>query len=217
MHEFVYASQAARVVFGRGALGKLEPEAALLGAARALVLSTPGQRALAERAVGLLGARAADIHDGAVMHVPAETVLAALDDVRRAEADSVAEAAVRVEAVVASAAAASAAIVPRVATSAAVAAEAVVVVTTATNNLRERGRGPRLTPGTRPGMPGLFLGDQSGDGGGAGTVRSRSSESTVRRPTAPKTTAPPSRWPVCAASWTSGSTTCAVPGNTRAT
>ena len=73
VNSFIYNSQSARVVFGAGALAHLEREIEALGARRALVLSTPGQRALAERVAQLLGARAAGIFDRAVMHVPIET------------------------------------------------------------------------------------------------------------------------------------------------
>lgn len=70
MRSFVYESLPGRVVFGLGAVDKLAEEVERLGASRALVLSTPGRRALAERAAAALGDKAAGIFDGAVMHVP---------------------------------------------------------------------------------------------------------------------------------------------------
>ena len=48
MNAFIYNGQPARVVFGAGALAKLPEEIERLGARRALVLSTPEQRATAE-------------------------------------------------------------------------------------------------------------------------------------------------------------------------
>ncbi len=73
MTPFVYTAQPARVVFGAGSLSQLAREIDALGCKRALVLSTPEQRASAERVAGLLGARAAGVFDRAVMHVPIET------------------------------------------------------------------------------------------------------------------------------------------------
>jgi maleylacetate reductase len=72
-HHFVHTSHAQRVVFGAGSLQHLGREIDAMGARRALVLSTPEQRAQAERVSGMLGAQAAGIFDRAVMHVPIET------------------------------------------------------------------------------------------------------------------------------------------------
>ncbi|HWQ39916.1 MAG TPA: maleylacetate reductase [Burkholderiales bacterium] len=77
MKPFVYQGQPSRVVFGAGALDRLAEEVARLGARRALVLSTPEQRASAEDVVVRLGGRAAGVFDRAVMHVPIETAEAA--------------------------------------------------------------------------------------------------------------------------------------------
>ncbi|QHE85827.1 maleylacetate reductase [Hydrogenophaga sp. BPS33] len=87
MESFVYQNLPARVVFGTGALAQLPPEMDALDARRALVLCTPGQRALAERVADLLGARAAGIFDRAVMHVPIETAREAREAARRLGAD----------------------------------------------------------------------------------------------------------------------------------
>ncbi len=73
MKDFIYLSQPQRVVFGAGSLQHLEREIVALGAQRALILSTPEQRAGAERVADMLGSRAAGIFDRAVMHVPIET------------------------------------------------------------------------------------------------------------------------------------------------
>jgi len=74
---FVYNGQPSRVIFGGGALEKLGAEIERLGAKRALVLSTPEQRASAEDVSRRLGARSAGVYDKAVMHVPIETAEAA--------------------------------------------------------------------------------------------------------------------------------------------
>ena len=87
MKSFVYQSLPARVVFGAGALAQLPGEMDALGAARALVLSTPGQRGSAERVADLLGERAAGIFDRAVMHVPIETAREAREVARQLGAD----------------------------------------------------------------------------------------------------------------------------------
>jgi alcohol dehydrogenase class IV len=85
--EFVFASRLPRVVFGAGALRHLPRELEALGIARALVLSTPGQRALGERVAALLGARSAGVFAQAAMHVPAETARVACDEACRVGAD----------------------------------------------------------------------------------------------------------------------------------
>jgi len=87
MRSFVYNGQPGRVVFGAGALARLGAEIEVLGAKRALVLSTPEQRASAERVAGMLGAKAAGVFDRAVMHVPIETAREARDIARSLGAD----------------------------------------------------------------------------------------------------------------------------------
>lgn len=87
MKAFVYNGQPGRVVFGAGALQRLGAEIEALGARRALVLSTPEQRASAEHIASLLGARAAGIFDRAVMHVPIETAREARELARQLGAD----------------------------------------------------------------------------------------------------------------------------------
>lgn len=87
MKNFVYSSQPARVVFGAGSLSQLAREIDALGSSKALILSTPGQRAAAERVADLLGARAAGIFDHAVMHVPIETAREARELARKLGAD----------------------------------------------------------------------------------------------------------------------------------
>jgi maleylacetate reductase len=87
MRAFVYNGQPSRVVFGRGALEKLGAEIERLGAKRALVLSTPEQRASAEDVSRRLGARSAGVYDKAVMHVPIETAEAARAVAKELNAD----------------------------------------------------------------------------------------------------------------------------------
>jgi maleylacetate reductase len=87
MNNFVYIGRAARVVFGAGSLQQLGAEIEALGARKALVLSTPEQRASAERVAQLLGARAAGVFDRAVMHVPIETAREAREVARKLGAD----------------------------------------------------------------------------------------------------------------------------------
>jgi maleylacetate reductase len=87
MRAFVFNAQPSRVVFGAGALERLGEEIERLGAKRALVLSTPEQRATADDIAARLGARAAGVYDKAVMHVPIETADAARAVAAHLEAD----------------------------------------------------------------------------------------------------------------------------------
>ena len=87
MKTFVYQANPSRVVFGLGALQHLTREIDLLGAKRALVLSTSEQADTARRIAELLGERAAGIFPEARMHVPIATARAARDEARRLGAD----------------------------------------------------------------------------------------------------------------------------------
>ena len=87
MLQFVYSSHPARVVFGAGALAHLERELHLLGAQRALVLSTPEQTGQAEEVARRLGKRCAGVFARAVMHVPIESARAARAEAERLGAD----------------------------------------------------------------------------------------------------------------------------------
>ncbi len=87
MKSFVYNGQAGRVVFGAGSLQQLGREIDALGARKALVLSTPEQRASAQMIADLLGPRAAGVFDRAVMHVPIETAREARELARKLGAD----------------------------------------------------------------------------------------------------------------------------------
>lgn len=87
MKSFVYNGQPGRVIFGAGSLQHLGREIEALGARKALVLSTPEQRASAEMIADLLGTRAAGVFDRAVMHVPMETAREARELARKLGAD----------------------------------------------------------------------------------------------------------------------------------
>jgi maleylacetate reductase len=89
MPSFFYQTFPQRVVFGPGSLGKLPDEVDALNLSRVLVLSTAGQRKLAEHAMELLGARGAGIFDGAVMHVPLELARRAREIAADCRADGV--------------------------------------------------------------------------------------------------------------------------------
>ncbi|MES2945232.1 MAG: maleylacetate reductase [Pseudomonadota bacterium] len=87
MHDFIYRHQSPRTVFGPGSLAHLEREIDLLGARRALVLSTPAQAHQAQMVADRLGSRAAGIFPKAEMHVPIEAAREARDQARRLDAD----------------------------------------------------------------------------------------------------------------------------------
>jgi maleylacetate reductase len=87
VQSFVYEANAARVVFGAGALQQVAAEAERLGLRRALVLSTPNQRSEAQRVADLLGSCCAGIHAGAIMHVPVEVAQEAVARARALDAD----------------------------------------------------------------------------------------------------------------------------------
>lgn len=87
MQAFTYNAQAARVVFGAGALQHLKREVQALGAKRALVLSTPEQIAQAQQVADILGSTSAGIFPKAAMHVPMEVARAARAEAQRLGAD----------------------------------------------------------------------------------------------------------------------------------
>ena len=87
MLTFTYEQLPVRVVFGAGSFDKLADEVSRLGLKRAMVLSTPGQRRLADEAAKRLGVATAGIHAEAVMHVPVETARLARETARRLAAD----------------------------------------------------------------------------------------------------------------------------------
>ncbi len=88
MQSFIFEPQPWRVVFGAGSLDKLPEEVVRLGAAKALVLCTPEQRAIAEDVARRLGDRSAGVYDRAVMHVPVEVARAAREHAAAVGADA---------------------------------------------------------------------------------------------------------------------------------
>jgi maleylacetate reductase len=87
VRSFIYEQLPSRVVFGVGSFDCLAEEIERLGLRRALVLSTPGQRRLADEAARRLGSATAGIHAEAVMHVPVETARVAGETARRLVVD----------------------------------------------------------------------------------------------------------------------------------
>jgi len=87
MQSFIYQGMPSRVVFGAGSIEHLEREIELLGAQRALILSTPPQRDQAEALAERIGHRAAGVFAKAVMHVPVETAREAREYAQRIGAD----------------------------------------------------------------------------------------------------------------------------------
>jgi alcohol dehydrogenase class IV len=84
---FVYTQLPGRVVFGAGSLDELPREIERLGARRALVLSTPEQRAQGQDVARRLGERCAGVFPRAVMHVPIEVAREARAEAQRLDAD----------------------------------------------------------------------------------------------------------------------------------
>jgi alcohol dehydrogenase class IV len=85
--DFIFQARLPRVVFGAGTLAQLGREIELLGATRALVLSTPEQADSARRVAEMLGPRSAGVFTKAVMHVPIETAREARAVARQLGAD----------------------------------------------------------------------------------------------------------------------------------
>lgn len=86
---FVFPGLTTRVVFGRGTLAQVPDEVARLGHSRAMVLSTPHQKAEAEALAATLGDKAAGVFAGAAMHTPVEVTEEAVAAFRAAGADCV--------------------------------------------------------------------------------------------------------------------------------
>lgn len=89
MLDFNYQAFEARIVFGPGKVAELPAEIERLEAQSVLVISTGSQRSVAEIAIDALGDRYAARIDGAVMHVPREDVVSALEIVRQHDCDCV--------------------------------------------------------------------------------------------------------------------------------
>ena len=89
MQPFDYTALPGRVIFGSGTLARVPELLAELGGKHALVLSTPQQADVGERALALLGAAGAGLFSGATMHTPVEVTEQALAYARSIGADSV--------------------------------------------------------------------------------------------------------------------------------
>jgi maleylacetate reductase len=89
MLDFNYQAFEARIVFGPGKVSELPAEIERFEARSVLVISTGSQRAVADIAIDALGSAFAARIDGAVMHVPREHVVNALETVRQHGCDCV--------------------------------------------------------------------------------------------------------------------------------
>ncbi len=89
MNGFVHIGLPGRVVFGRGTVDTISAEAARLDMQRALVLSTPNRRMLAELAAEKLGSLHQGIFAGAQMHTPVEVTEEALQIVSDQRIDGI--------------------------------------------------------------------------------------------------------------------------------
>ena len=76
--DFIYSGSPAHIVFGEGKSAAAGEWVEKLGCSRALVLSTPHQKADAEALAERLGALAAGVFAGAVMHTPVEVTETAM-------------------------------------------------------------------------------------------------------------------------------------------
>ena len=86
---FTFAGLPSRVIFGSGTLAQVGAEIARLGRKRALVLSTPNQRAEAEALASRLGDVAAGVFAEAAIHTPLEVTERALAAFKASGADCV--------------------------------------------------------------------------------------------------------------------------------
>jgi maleylacetate reductase len=89
MKSFTYAGSPARILFGSGRSANVSSAVESLGCRRALVLSTPHQKADAEALSDRLGALSVGVFSGAVMHTPVDVTETALKVVKQTEADCV--------------------------------------------------------------------------------------------------------------------------------
>jgi maleylacetate reductase len=87
MLSFVQEGLPVRVVFGAGRRRDLAGEVARLGIERALLITTPSKRPMAQAMAAQLGERCAGVFDRVVMHVPIEIAQAGRAEARRVRAD----------------------------------------------------------------------------------------------------------------------------------
>jgi maleylacetate reductase len=86
---FTFPGLSTRVIFGAGTIAQAPDEIRRLGRSRALVLSTPHQKAEAEALATRLGPLAAGVFPGAAMHTPVDVTDQALAAFRDTGADCV--------------------------------------------------------------------------------------------------------------------------------
>jgi maleylacetate reductase len=89
INPFVFPGLRSRVVFGHGTIAETGTEIERLGRSRALVLSTPNQKADAQALVGELGGLCAGLFTDATMHTPVEVTERALAAFKQSGADCV--------------------------------------------------------------------------------------------------------------------------------
>lgn len=89
MREFSYAGSPAQIVFGAGSRNAVAEWIAKVGCKRALVLSTPHQKADAEALAREIGPLACGVFTGATMHTPVDVTEAAMRVVAETGADCV--------------------------------------------------------------------------------------------------------------------------------
>lgn len=89
MDSFTFPGLTTRVIFGAGTMGRAEEEVRRLGHDKALVLSTPHQKADADKLADSLGGLAAGVFAGAVMHTPVEVTEKAVEAFRASGATAV--------------------------------------------------------------------------------------------------------------------------------
>ncbi len=87
--DFVYSGSPAHIVFGQGKSALAGEWVDKLGCRRALVLSTPQQKADAEALAARSGRFAAGVFSGAVMHTPIDVTEKAMEVVRHTSSDCV--------------------------------------------------------------------------------------------------------------------------------
>ena len=86
--QFAYATHEVRVVFGAGSLRNLPEELKKLGVERVMLLATPGRAKQLDLLSAMLGERLAGAFSRAEMHVPADVVREALNEVTRLKPDA---------------------------------------------------------------------------------------------------------------------------------
>lgn len=84
---FIYTANPGRVLFGHGTRSQLAGEISLLGASRALIITTPQQAELGDALAEQLGSKAAGHFSGAAMHTPVGVTRQALAFLQESGAD----------------------------------------------------------------------------------------------------------------------------------